>query len=101
LNQVVVVSPLTRTLETAAGIFGEENFDAESLSPESILMRASTAVEKEVSAHKKIALPQLPFVASELCRERICRLLSLPNTSLLTGFVRGLVRKYSVGWRDS
>lgn len=70
--QVVIVSPLTRTLETAVGVFGGEDLEADSVSSVSTLMMAATAVEREVSARKAIALPQLPFVASELCRERIC-----------------------------
>lgn len=70
--QVVVVSPLTRTLETASGIFGGDDLAADELSQETTLMRPTTAVDHEISARSGIALPKVPLVASELCRERIC-----------------------------
>lgn len=78
---MVIASPLTRTLETASGIFGGEDLNEDEPSPGSTLMGPTAAAKNEVSPHRGIALPQVPFVASELCRERICMTLLLPTNA--------------------
>jgi hypothetical protein len=80
--QLVVVSPLMRTCETAAGVFG-----LESTSNSQPLMLAKTAEPRERSAHRAIAKPgNLPFLAEELCRERMsarpCSCQGLPASTL-------------------
>lgn len=66
LLQIVIVSPLMRTLETAAGVFGGGSATAQPL------MLRQTGAPREVSAHDAIGLPSnLPFVATEMCRERM------------------------------
>ena len=67
--QLVVVSPLMRTCETAAGVFGGPS----SGSPDAgLLMKRQDDIRLECSAHDAIALPTgLPFVAEELVRERM------------------------------
>ena len=67
--QLVVVSPLMRTCETAAGVFG----GAPPGSPEGeLLMKRQDDSHLERSAHDAIALPaDTPFVAEELVRERM------------------------------
>ncbi|KAK9839328.1 hypothetical protein WJX81_008390 [Elliptochloris bilobata] len=64
--QVVIVSPLQRTLETAAGVFGAPGGGG-------LLMRGQDAAPNERTAHEAIALPACgpPFVACEQCRERV------------------------------
>jgi hypothetical protein len=65
------VSPLQRTLETAAGVFGGaacgESADG------GLLMRGQGAAPDERTAHEPVALPPggPPFVACEQCRERV------------------------------
>jgi hypothetical protein len=75
--QVVIVSPLTRTLETAVGVFGGNTIPEESAmdvdgSPPDVLMVGQGAVENTRSARPSVAAPTgLPFIACELCRERV------------------------------
>ena len=79
--QLVVVSPLMRTCETAAGVFG----GAAPGSPDGeLLMKRQDDSHLERSAHDAIALPaDMPFVAEELVRERMGEpLLSWPMTPL-------------------
>lgn len=60
------MSPLMRTLETAAGVFGGGSTAAQPL------MLRQDGRPREVSAHDAIGLPtNLPFVATEMCRERM------------------------------
>ena len=67
--QLVLVSPLMRTCETAAGVFG----GAAPGSPDGeLLMKRQDDSHLERSAHDAIALPaDMPFVAEELVRERM------------------------------
>eukprot|EP00884_Botryococcus_braunii_P017257 jgi/Botrbrau1/4214/Bobra.0044s0017.1 len=75
--EVVIVSPLTRTLETAVGVFGGNTIPEESAmdvdgSPPDVLMVGQGAVENTRSARPSVAAPTgLPFIACELCRERV------------------------------
>ncbi len=65
------MSPLQRTLETAAGVFGGaacgESADG------GMLMRGQGGAPNERTAHEPVALPPggPPFVACEQCRERV------------------------------
>ena len=67
--QLVVVSPLMRTCETAAGVFA----GAQPGCPDgALLMRRQDDSHLERSAHDAIVLPaDLPFLAEELVRERM------------------------------
>lgn len=67
--QLVVVSPLMRTCETASGVFG----GASSESPDAnLLMKRQDDLRLERSAHDAIPLPAgLPFISEELVRERM------------------------------
>ena len=61
------MSPLVRTLETAAGVFG-----AEGVGGPTRLMLPTKAARHECTAHDAIAAPPTPpFVASGMCRERM------------------------------
>jgi hypothetical protein len=69
--QLVVVSPLVRALETAAGVFGVDPSQCD-LDPPTCLMAAQQAERNVRTAHGALALrPGLKFVAQELCRERL------------------------------
>ncbi|CAL8471428.1 g10970 [Coccomyxa elongata] len=64
--EVVIVSPLMRTLETAAGVFGGGSETAQPL------MLRQTGTPRERSAHDTIGQPsRLPIIATEMCRERM------------------------------
>ncbi len=66
--QAVIVSPLMRALETAAGVFGGGPFDGRGRP----LMVAQTEAEDERAAHGAVACADgLPFIAFEGCRERL------------------------------
>ena len=68
LTQVVIVSPLMRALETAAGVFGGGAFEGDGRP----LMLAQTELEDERAAHGAVAcVDSLPFIAFEGCRERL------------------------------
>lgn len=65
--ELVVVSPLTRTLETAVGIFGGATWREGEASPP--LMVAATAVPGKVSNRASVSAHNCPpFIAHELCR---------------------------------
>lgn len=69
--QLVVVSPLVRALETAAGVFGIEPSKCE-YDPPTVLMAGQEAERNVRTAHGAVALrPGVKFVAVELCRERL------------------------------
>lgn len=82
-QQVVMVSPLVRTLETASGVFGDGSVaSSEPSSP--LLMLPTQAQKNTISSHPAIQRPQqLSFVADESCRERVGMLLT-SQTSLVT-----------------
>ncbi|BDA42931.1 Phosphoglycerate mutase-like protein 1 [Coccomyxa sp. Obi] len=66
--QVVIVSPLMRALETAAGAFGDGPFKGSGRP----LMLAQTPEEDERAGHCAVACPEgIPFIAFEGCRERL------------------------------
>jgi len=66
--QVVIVSPLIRALETAAGAFGAGPFSGSGRP----LMLAQSAEEDERAGHCAVACPEgIPFIAFEGCRERL------------------------------
>jgi hypothetical protein len=68
-GQVVIVSPLMRALETAAGAFGGGAYSGSGGRP---LMLAQSAEEDERAAHAAVACPEgVPFIAFEGCRERL------------------------------
>ncbi|KAL4853906.1 Phosphoglycerate mutase-like protein [Chlorella vulgaris] len=67
----VVVSPLTRTLETAAGVFGSGPW-REGSSSQPPLMLEQTVVPGKRAAHHAIAAEGCPpFIAWEGCREQL------------------------------
>lgn len=69
--QLVVVSPMVRALETAAGVFGIEPAQCE-FDPPTCLMGAQDAQWKVRTAHAAVSLrPGVKFVAMETCRERL------------------------------
>lgn len=66
--QVVIVSPLMRALETAAGAFGDGPFKGSGRP----LMLAQTPEADERAGHCAVACPEgIPFIAFEGCRERL------------------------------
>lgn len=66
--QVVIVSPLMRALETAAGAFGGGPFKGSGRP----LMLAQSGEPDERAAHCAVACPEgIPFIAFEGCRERL------------------------------
>ena len=81
--ECVVVSPLTRALETAVGALGGDDLDADAAAKAAAdgapppLMIASDAEEDVRPGHAAVAMntntirAPLPFVACELCREHI------------------------------
>jgi broad specificity phosphatase PhoE len=82
--QLVVVSPLFRALETAAGVFGvaaassptlgkESPTTAAASAPAELLMIAQSEVPEVRCTHPAVNIkrPGLEFLANELCRERL------------------------------
>ena len=64
----VVVSPLTRALETAAGIFGESEYD----NGNRLLMREQAEVHDSKTKHVEVySRSGIKYIAHELCRERL------------------------------
>jgi len=64
----VIVSPLFRTLETASGVFGGGTIE----NGNKMLMVEQHKVHNEVTRHYAIAArPGVPFIANEMCRERM------------------------------
>jgi broad specificity phosphatase PhoE len=71
--QLVVISPLMRALETAAGVFGVQQ-DAGAALPQGCrpLMLAQSESPNERAAHAGVsARPGLQYLCNELCRERL------------------------------
>ena len=67
---VIIVSPLTRALETAAGAFGKPCTEANASAP--LFMRAQDAVPQRRAAQGAISAAGLPpLVAIEECREHL------------------------------
>ncbi len=65
---MVIVSPLMRALETAAGAFGAGPFKGEGRP----LMLSQTEDLDERAPHAAVACPEgIPFIAFEGCRERL------------------------------
>jgi broad specificity phosphatase PhoE len=78
--QLIVVSPLMRALETAAGVFGvvsssgnEKEKTPRAIATNEILMKAQSEVPEIKVAHPafRIKHPNVIFLANELCRERL------------------------------
>lgn len=67
--QLVVASPLTRTLETAAGVFGAGRWRGSS---GDLLMHEQSGKDHLRAPHAAIAAPEgIRFVSFEGCRERL------------------------------
>jgi molybdopterin-biosynthesis enzyme MoeA-like protein len=74
---------MTRTLETTAGCFGSaiENNGA------NVFMNPTTASPDFSAQHKAVAMPPVPVVTHELCRETIgVRLQSFVNSLMMFSF---------------
>jgi len=80
--QIIVVSPLMRALETAAGVFGVDSPENEkekallataTTATNEILMKAQTEVPEIKVAHPEVKIkhPNVGFLVNELCRERL------------------------------
>ncbi|KAK2075721.1 hypothetical protein QBZ16_001462 [Prototheca wickerhamii] len=82
--QLVVVSPLMRTLETAAGIFGvadpasaavaasgAEDMSEDGAQPAVLMLAQSEQASMRVAHEQLFVPPGVSFVAHELCRERL------------------------------
>ena len=69
--QVVITSPLTRCLETTAGIFGGLWHQAPTNGTTPVLMNATSAEEGKSVDQGSILQPAVPVVACELCRETL------------------------------
>ncbi|KAL3135524.1 hypothetical protein ABBQ38_006004 [Trebouxia sp. C0009 RCD-2024] len=65
--QLLVVSPLVRTLETATGAFGK----GLPQDPSTVMMTALAERPDWQSEHAAVALPGVPVIAHEGCRERV------------------------------
>ena len=65
-----MASPLIRTLETAAGVFGHRSQAADSTSP-GVWMREIQDEQGKQAAMTQINLPKTPVIAHEDCRETI------------------------------
>ena len=71
LMQLIVVSPMVRTLETATGAFGTGLPQSEN----SVMMTALEPCNDWQSQHAPVALPQgVPVISHEGCRERVSTL---------------------------
>ena len=75
--QLIVVSPLVRTLETATGVFGTGVPQDAS----SVMMTALEGTPKWQSEHPAVALPGVPVIAHEGCRERVSTLFCHVNAA--------------------
>ncbi len=70
--QLVVVSPLMRALETAAGVFGIENTSTTNSSDHLLMVAQSDLPEvRTAQPARTIKRTGLKFLANELCRERL------------------------------
>ncbi|KAL6767418.1 hypothetical protein ACKKBF_B35155 [Auxenochlorella protothecoides x Auxenochlorella symbiontica] len=66
---VVIVSPLTRALETAAGVYGIARWTADSTTKPLMLPQAESQTASEAHGISLDGVP--PVVATELCREHL------------------------------
>ena len=74
LLQLVVVSPMVRTLETATGVFG----NGIPQEPGTMMMTALEPRQQWQAEHAAAALPPgIPVIAHEGCRERVSKPLVL------------------------
>eukprot|EP01025_Chloroclados_australasicus_P056922 TRINITY_DN70883_c0_g1_i1.p1 TRINITY_DN70883_c0_g1~~TRINITY_DN70883_c0_g1_i1.p1 ORF type:complete len:238 (-),score=16.23 TRINITY_DN70883_c0_g1_i1:27-698(-) len=69
--QLVVTSPLRRTLETAAGCFGVLSEEGNGAAPSDVLMNEMKGNGVNVTPHAAIGRPAMPVVALEVCRETL------------------------------
>lgn len=70
--QLIVSSPLTRTLETTAGAFGNHGIGPESDHPaDDILMRTIPHIDGKCTQHAAVGKPDVPVIAHEMCRETL------------------------------
>jgi phosphohistidine phosphatase SixA len=71
--QLVIVSPMMRCLETAAGVFAcDTNTNSPKVGGTKVLMEAQAGEALVRVAHDQIVTPAgLTFVSHELCRERL------------------------------
>jgi hypothetical protein len=71
---LIVSSPMTRTLETAAGCFGGL-YQAEAIGSRPnghvAFMEGTTSLEGKRTTRSSVPMPGVPIVAHELCRETI------------------------------
>lgn len=72
---LIVSSPLTRTLETAAGCFGglyhSESIGSKPSGHASAFMESTASLEGKRTTRSSVPMPGVPVVAHELCRETI------------------------------
>jgi len=72
--RLVVISPLMRALETAAGVFGvhlDSNYHDDTSSPGALMMVEQSEVREVRSAHAAVRCrPGMRYLVHELCRER-------------------------------
>ncbi|XP_047328476.1 phosphoglycerate mutase-like protein 1 [Impatiens glandulifera] len=66
--ELVIVSPLLRTLQTAVGVFGGGYINEKNISDQDLLM-VKNALDSNQAAISSLDCP--PFLAVELCRERL------------------------------
>jgi len=70
--QLIVSSPLTRSLETTAGVFGQHDIGAESNgSVHKVLMSAIPRIDGKCTQHAAVGKPGVPVIAHEMCRETL------------------------------
>jgi hypothetical protein len=75
--ELIVASPLTRTLETAAGCLGGLVFASGTAAARdqsdggNVLMNAIADSQGFSAAHEAVLCPDVPIVAHELCRETL------------------------------
>lgn len=73
-----MASPLIRTLETAAGVFGQH---APATSERGVWMNEIQTKEGKQAAMTRIGLPETPVIANEDCRETIGVRVQVPDIS--------------------
>eukprot|EP00892_Ulva_mutabilis_P003495 jgi/Ulvmu1/1517/UM011_0247.1 len=70
--QLIVSSPLTRTLETTAGAFGNHDVSVTSdTAAKDIVMCTIPDIEGKCTQHVGVGMPSVPVIAHELCRETL------------------------------
>lgn len=68
--QLIVVSPMVRTLETATGAFGS----GPSQTPQDMFMQPLPGQQNWSTEHTAVALPHgIPVISHEGCRERVSK----------------------------